>query len=108
MPGDVAQRLHTEILRATLRASVNTPHRCSPAGLACCTLGGINVDQTSLETMTIAQVGEHAQLDKRLVSREIREGRLYAVQIGRIWRIPVAAYHAWLHGQPYTPQGTRQ
>lgn len=58
-----------------------------------------------LSTLTIDEVSKLTKLDRRVIKKEIDQGTLYAKLIGRIYRIPLAAYYAWLHGRPYEANG---
>lgn len=61
----------------------------------------------SPDVYTVEQVAERLQTTTRTVLRMIDRGELYAVRVGRLVRIPIAAYEALLRNEPYTPSGAQ-
>lgn len=46
---------------------------------------------------TDAQVAEYLQLPLSTVQAMLREGEIPGKKVGRVWRIPVGLFVAWLH-----------
>ncbi len=53
-----------------------------------------------LRTLTVAEVAERLQVESRTVYGLIHRGELRAVKAGRVWRVPLDALDAYLHGAP--------
>lgn len=50
------------------------------------------------DLMSIQEVAGRLDISVRTVYKYIKENRIEAVRIGRMWRIPVAAYLAFIYG----------
>ncbi len=51
------------------------------------------------EVLTLDEVARLLRLNRKTVEKLIHTGRLHAVKVGRVWRIPRAAVVAFLEGK---------
>lgn len=52
------------------------------------------------EFLSVAEVAALVRLSPKTVIREIGRGNLRAIKVVTQWRIPVAAYRAWIKANP--------
>lgn len=51
------------------------------------------------EVMTVAEVAKLLRVNRKTVEKLIYAGKLHAVKVGRVWRIPRAAVVRFLEGE---------
>lgn len=57
------------------------------------------------ESMTVEEVAMRLRVDPRTVYRLIHKKRIHAVRVGRLWRVPSAAYAEYLRREPEIAKG---
>lgn len=58
-----------------------------------------------LELLTPKEVAEILRVSPRTVQRWVKEGKLWAVRVGRLWRIPREALREFLSGEQTPSEG---
>jgi excisionase family DNA binding protein len=53
--------------------------------------------------LTLAKAAKALEVHERTVRREIERGRLFAIRVGDSYRIPRAAFLAYVRGEPFDP-----
>lgn len=55
------------------------------------------------EMLSLARVAELLNVNERTVRREVERGKLYAVRVGELYRVPRLAFLAYVRGQQFDP-----
>lgn len=65
--------------------------------------------EDTAKALTVAQVAERLQVDRRTVYGLIESGQLHAKKVGRVWRVPMAALLAYLesNGGAHAQEGQK-
>jgi excisionase family DNA binding protein len=74
---------------------------CPTVGKPSATCGGVDVDVSSLSEikfLTVAEVAALMRVSRMTVYRLVHAGDLASVRVGRSFRVPEHAVHAYLRG----------
>lgn len=54
--------------------------------------------------LTVDQVAERLQIHRKTVERLLQDGKLHAIKVGRVWRVPLSSLEAYLRGEHPTKE----